>query len=86
MSNDTATSRLRRVITDAISAIAPDVTDELPGLDPDVDLFEEFGLDSMDRLNIMTALTQATGVEIPDEQYPRLTSLSRLITHLTEGA
>ena len=66
----TATIRLRRAIDDAIATIAPDVADELADLDDDVDLFEEFGLDSMDRLNIMTALAQSTGVEISDDRYP----------------
>ena len=77
MSPDDATTRLRAAVADAISMIAPDVADELPDLDPDADLFEEFGLDSMDRLNIMTALTQSTGAEIPDDRYPQLTSMNR---------
>jgi acyl carrier protein len=82
MSPDDVTTRLRVVVANAISTIAPDVTDELPDLDPDADLFEEYGLDSMDRLNIMTALAQSTGVEIPDDRYPQLTSMNRLIAHL----
>ena len=86
MSPDDATIRLRAVVADAISTIAPDVADELPDLDPDVDLFEEYGLDSMDRLNIMTALAQSTGVEIPDDRYAQLTSMNRLIAHLAAGA
>ncbi len=83
MSPDDPTIRLRALVSDAIAAIAPDVADELPDLDPDVDLFEEYGLDSMDRLNIMTALTQSTGVEIPDDRYPLLTSMNRLVAHLS---
>jgi len=86
MSRDDATIRLREVVAAAISATAPDVADELPDLDPDVDLFEEYGLDSMDRLNIMTALTQSTGVEIPDDRYPQLTSMNRLIAHLAAAS
>ena len=85
MSSDDATIRLRAVVVDAISTIAPDVADELPDLDPDVDLFEEYGLDSMDRLNIMTALAQSTGVEIPDDRYTQLTSMNRLVAHLATG-
>ena len=82
MSPDDATVRLRVVVADAISTSAPDVADELPDLDPDADLFEEYGLDSMDRLNIMTALAQSTGVEIPDDRYAQLTSMNRLVAHL----
>jgi acyl carrier protein len=86
MSNDTATIRLRRAIDDAISTVAPDVADELVDLDPDVDLFEEFGFDSMDRLNIMTALAQSLGVEISDARYPHLTSINRLLAELSSTA
>ena len=86
MSPDDPTTRLRELIADAIATIAPDVADELPDLDPDLDLFEEYGLDSMDRLNIMTAITASTGVEIPDERYPQLTSMNRLIAHLAASS
>lgn len=82
MNENPVTTRLRGEISSAVAAIAPDVADELPDLDPDIDLFEEFGLDSMDRLNIMTALTASTGVEIPDDRYPQLTSMNQLIVHL----
>jgi len=86
MRPDDPNTRLRGVIAGAIAAVAPDVADELPDLDPDLDLFEEYELDSMDRLNIMTALTASTGVEIPDERYPQLTSMNRLIAHLAAGS
>jgi hypothetical protein len=33
----------------------------------------------------MTALAQSTGVEIPDERYPQLTSINRLIAELAPG-
>jgi acyl carrier protein len=82
MNDDDARTRLRQEVEVAIAATAPDVADELGDLDPDLDLFEEFGLDSMDRLNIMTALTASTGVEIPDDRYPQLTSMNQLIAHL----
>ena len=83
MNQHTSSTELRQAIDAAIAATAPDVADELPDLDPDLDLFEEFGLDSMDRLNIMTELVRSTGVEIPDDRYPHLTSINRLIGHLS---
>ncbi len=83
---DEARTRLREAVDGAIAATAPDVADELGDLDPDLDLFEEFGLDSMDRLNIMTAITEATGVEIPDDRYAHLTSMNRLLAHLSAPA
>jgi acyl carrier protein len=74
---------VRSQIIAAVTATAPDVADEIGGLGGDVDLFEEFGLDSMDRLSVMTALVASTGVEIPDGEYPHLTTINRLIVHLS---
>lgn len=73
----------RAAIVAAIVATAPDVVDDIAGLGDDVDLFDEFGLDSMDRLNIMTAISESTGVEIPDDRYPELNTMSALIGHVT---
>ena len=66
----------------AIGTVAPDVVDEVASLGPDVDFFEEFGLDSMDRLTIMETLVASTGVAIPDEVVPRLTTVTALTDHL----
>lgn len=86
MNHDESATQLHQTIVAAIAATAPDVAPELADLDPDLDLFEEFGLDSMDRLNIMTSLAQSTGVDIPDDRYPHLTTLNRLISHLSTRA
>lgn len=74
---------LRSTVVTVITATAPDVADDIATIDDDVDLFEEFGLDSMDRMNIMTALSESTGVTIPDEQYSRLNTMKDLIEHLS---
>ena len=74
---------VRLQIIAAVTATAPDVADEISSLGGDVDLFEEFGLDSMDRLSVMTALVASTGVDIRDSDYPRLTTMDRLIGHLS---
>ncbi len=74
---------LRVTIIAAITATAPDVADDIRTVGDDVDLFEEFGLDSMDRMNIMTEVVASTGVAIPDEQYSRLNTMNELIGHLS---
>jgi acyl carrier protein len=73
----------RGVVVAAIVKTAPDVADEIADLDDDLDLFEEFGLDSMDRLSIMTSIAESTGVDIPDSRYPQLTTMAALINHLS---
>jgi acyl carrier protein len=74
---------VRSQIIAAVTATAPDVADEIGSVGGDVDLFEEFDLDSMDRLSVMTALVASTGIEIPDGEYPRLTTMNRLIVYLS---
>lgn len=70
------------VVVTAIGTVAPDVEPELEGLDRETDLFEELQLDSMDHLNIMTALAERTGVEIPEHDYTELRSLGSLSRYL----
>lgn len=73
---------VRTVLRDAIARVAPDVVDEVDSLDADIDLFEEFDLDSMDRLAVMEAIAASTGVEIPESAYARLTTIDAIAQHL----
>ena len=66
------------IVIAAITAVAPEVEDELPSLDPATDVFEHLGLDSMDHLNVMTEIAQQTGVEIPEREYGQLRSIAAL--------
>lgn len=53
--------------------IAPDVgVDEIA---PDIPLQEQLDFDSMDFLSLVTALSEATGVDVPESDYPRLATL-----------
>lgn len=78
--------RVRTHLEAAIGAVAPDVVDEVATIDADRDLFEEFGLDSMDRLSIMEALVAATGIDIPEDVYVRLSSVDAICEHLNQAS
>lgn len=71
------------IIRGAIAAVAPELEPELRTLDPDIDLWVELELDSMDHLAVMTRIAEQTGVEIPEREYPRMTTLAALRDHLT---
>lgn len=60
--------------------IAPEV--ELSEIDPAVDLREQIDLDSMDILNLAIAIHEATGVDIPEVDYPQMTSLNGCVAYL----
>ena len=66
------------LITEALVAVAPELEDELDDLDRSVDLWEELQLDSMDHLAVMTRLSDATGREIPEADYPQLSSIQSI--------
>ena len=70
------------VLFRAIADVAPEVEPELADLDRDADLWEELELDSMDHLSVMTRLSEATGREIPERDYPALTSMRQIREYL----
>ncbi len=45
---------------------------------------EQFEFDSMDFQNFIAGLHRATGLELPEKDYPRLTSLDRAVAYLAE--
>ncbi|MGZ4680126.1 MAG: phosphopantetheine-binding protein, partial [Ilumatobacteraceae bacterium] len=55
----------RTHIVSALAQIAPDVDPD----DLDADLHDDLGLDSMDLLNLAAAITDRSGVEIPERDY-----------------
>jgi acyl carrier protein len=77
------TTDVRRILLDAIAEVAPELEGELPDLDPTVDLWRELELDSMDHLTVMTRLSEATGRDIPERDYPKLGSVDAVCAYLT---
>lgn len=70
-----------RVLAEAIAHVAPDV--DVDAISADGNLREEAELDSMDLLNIVAAIHEATGVEIPERDYPYLSTWSTFINYLS---
>ncbi len=71
------------MILTAIADVAPELEPELADLDLDVDFWTELQLDSMDHLAIMTRLATESGREIPERDYPRLTTVNALRAFLS---
>jgi acyl carrier protein len=71
---------IRKVVQEELSNIAPEV--DLAGLDPAADLREALDIDSMDFLNLVTALHQRLGVDIPEIDYPKLITLDGAVAYL----
>jgi len=71
-------------LTQELRRLAPDI--DVAGIDREGDLREQFDIDSMDFLNLVTALNKRFGIPIPDADYPRLASFSGAVAYLAEKA
>jgi acyl carrier protein len=70
------------VVTRVLAQIAPEV--DLATVAPNADLQEELDLDSMDFLNFVTGILEASGVEVPERDYPALQSLEGCARYLVQ--
>jgi len=73
---------LDAAVRGALADVAPDV--DAASVAPDADFHDDLGLDSMDTLNLAIALHEATGVDIPERDYPRITSIDECVAYLRE--
>ncbi len=74
-------AEIRDEILDILSDIAPD--DDLSDLEDDVAFREQLELDSMDFLDIVMELRKRHRVQIPEEDYQQLASMSSTVRYLT---
>lgn len=74
------TPDFRTVVVEALAGIAPDV--DPATLDPSGNLQDQAGLDSMDILNLVTAIHERTGIDIPERDYPNLESIDSMVAYL----
>lgn len=66
-----------------LTAVAPDL--DPATLDDDDQLQDDLGLDSMDFLNLVSALHKRFGLPIPETDYPRLATPAKAVTYLQEA-
>jgi len=73
----------RLTVADVIAQIAPEA--DLDDVDPGEDLRTEIDLDSMDFLGMIEGLKERTGVDVPEEDYPKVRSLDGITRYLTDA-
>lgn len=72
---------IRAVFIEELTRIAPDIDAET--ISDEDHLMDDLGLDSMDILNLVTALQKRLGVSVPETDYPRLETLQKATTYLS---
>jgi len=73
---------LREIILDALQELAPEA--DLNQLSPDEDLRRALDIDSFDFLNVLIALHETLGIDIPESDYGKLNTLSGMLGYLSE--
>ena len=71
---------IKQAIIDIISDIAPD--EDTSNLKSDVRLREQMDLDSMDFLDIVMELRKRYRVQVPEEDYVQLASMTSTVKYL----
>ena len=74
--------QLAELVKRTLYEVAPDLGSE--PLDPMARFNEQFEFNSMDFLNFVTGLHRATGLELPEKDYPRLSSQASAVAYLAE--
>jgi acyl carrier protein len=69
-----------RAVSTALRDVAPEA--DLAVIDRDGLLQEELDLDSIDFLNLVAAVQEATGCEIPERDFPRLATYRGFVSYL----
>lgn len=71
---------IKALVLRELRKIAPEA--EPDQIDSAVDLREQVDLDSMDILNLMIAIHDATKVDIPEADYPKMATLDGAVAYL----
>jgi acyl carrier protein len=75
---------LRAIARQALHEVAPEA--DLDAVGPDETLQEALDLDSLDFLNFVVGLHRKTGIDIPERDYPELSTFDGCIDYLRRHA
>ena len=74
------TDDIRAAVLASLADVAPEV--DPAAIDPAVPLQEQFDLDSMDFLTLLSGVADRTGVEVPEGDYAAVASLQGCVDYV----
>ena len=77
MSDKTIEQRVKDIIVEQLGVNADQVT-------PEAKFIEDLGADSLDTVELVMALEEEFGIEVPDEKAEKLQSVGDVIKHIEE--
>ena len=75
--------QLRDTMLKALTEVAPEI--DAASIDPGAVLTEQLDIESMDFLNIVVAVHENTGIEMPERDYPKLSTLDGAVAYLANA-
>lgn len=75
--------QVKQVLIEELGNLAPET--DAATIDPDADLRESLDIDSMDFLNLVTALHQRLGIAVPESDYAELRTLNGAVAYLSKA-
>jgi acyl carrier protein len=73
-------AEVRQAVLQALLTVVPEARPA--EIDPAAPLREQLDIDSMDFMNFVVALDEALGVDVPEAEYGRLTTLDACVDYL----
>jgi len=80
MMSERMEKNLKEMVLRELANIAPEAS--LDAIDPDIRFRDQFDFDSIDCLNLISALEKNLGITIPELDFPRLTTLNGCMQYL----
>lgn len=78
MSDKTNEERVKEIIVEQLGVNADQVT-------PEAKLLEDLGADSLDAVELVMAIEEEFGIEVPDDEAEKLTNMARIVAYV-DGA
>ena len=75
--------QLRDVLLEVMDSVAPGCLPQ--DIDDDADIREQMDLDSMDLLNIVAALHERLGIEIPERDVEQISTINSAVAYLRKA-
>ena len=76
--------QVKDVLRRVVGEVAPEAN--LDAIAPDEPIREQLDLDSLDFLNVVIGIHEATGIDVPEIDYPRLATLDGCVAYLVAAS
>jgi len=74
---------IREVVLRLLKQVAPEA--DMSAIKPDLRLRDQIDIDSMDALNFLISVDAELHVDIPEADYPKLTTLDNIVAYLSQA-